>query len=73
MSVPVWRRELSKADYMYQTYRLAIRIGEIVENGPKKYRGNYGDHLIKTSLSALEQAQVANSIFVSKTLPESDY
>lgn len=36
MSVPVWRRELSKADYMYQTYRLAIRIGEIVENGPKK-------------------------------------
>lgn len=73
MSVPVWRRELSKADYMYQTYRLAIRIGEIVENGPKKYRGNYGDHLIKTSLSALEEAQMANSIFVSKTLPESDY
>lgn len=35
MSVPTWRRELSKADYMYQTYRLNVRIGEMVINGPK--------------------------------------
>lgn len=73
MSVPTWRRDLSKADYMYQTYKLCIRIGEIVVNAPKKYRQNYGDHLINVSLEALEDAQIANSIFVSKNMSKTDY
>lgn len=73
MSVPTWRRELSKADYMYQTYRLNVRIGEMVVNGPKKYRENYGDHLIKTCLQTLEESQIANSVYVSKNTDRADY
>lgn len=73
MSVPQWKRDLSKADYMYQTYQLNIRIGEIVANGPKKYARSYGNHLIETALKALEEAQIANSIFVSKATKPDDY
>lgn len=66
MSVPVWKRNLSKAEYIYQTYRMNIRLGEILANKPKKYQKNYSDELIKTALSALKHLQVADSIFLTK-------
>lgn len=37
MSVPKWKREESKAEFMYQTYKLCIRLNEIMANKPKKY------------------------------------
>lgn len=45
----------------------------MIINGPKKYRENYGDHLITTCLNALQCAQMANSIFVSKNIRQCDY
>ena len=73
MTVPVWKRKLSSAEYVYQVYRLNIRLGEILNNKPKKYKGNYSDHIIKAALSALEQVQLADSIYLSKYTTEQDY
>ena len=72
MSVPVWKRNLSKAEYIYQTYRMNIRLGEILANKPKKYQKNYSDELIKTALSALKHLQVADSIFLTKQSTEKE-
>lgn len=73
MSVPVWKRKLSSAEYVFQTYRLNKRLGEILMNKPQKYKTNYADHIIKTAMSALEDLQVADSIFVSKYIKENDF
>lgn len=62
MSVPTWRRSLSKTEYLYQTFQLSIRIGQIVANLPKKYSDSYGNYLIRTSLEALKYGQTANDI-----------
>ena len=73
MSVPSWKRSVSKTEYIRLLFDLNIRIGEMVANSPKKYRGSYGDMLIKSALEALKYAQTANSIFVSSSMTEADY
>ena len=73
MSVPVWKRKLSSAEYVYQTYQLNIRLGEILINKPQKYKANYADEIIQTALSALKHVQIADSIFMSKYTKESDF
>ena len=57
MSVPTWKRKLSEAEFVYQVYQLNIRLGEILENKPQKYKANYTDEIVKTALSALENVQ----------------
>ena len=73
MSVPTWLRSQSSAEYLWRLYKLNIRIAEICANKPKKYRANYGDALIKTGLQALQSAQMANDIYMSKTTPAELY
>lgn len=73
MSVPVWKRKLSGAEYIYQVYKLNIRLGEILANKPKKYRNNYSDEIIKTALSALKHLQIVDDIFLTKWSSKQDY
>lgn len=73
MSVPTWLRGQSSVEYLWRLYKLNIRIAEICSNKPKKYRQNYGDALIKIGLQALQSAQMANDIFMSKTTPAELY
>ena len=73
VSVPSWKRSISKTEYIRLLFDLNIRIGEMVANSPKKYRANYGDFLVKSALEALKYAQIANSIFVSPSMTEADY
>ena len=73
MSVPVWKRKLSSTEYVYQIYRLAIRLSEILVNKPQKYKTNYTDNIIQTSLSALKHAQTADSIYLSRYSESKDY
>lgn len=73
MSVPTWKRKLSEAEFVYQVYQLNIRLGEILENKPQKYKANYTDEIVKTALSALENVQLADSIYFSRYSSESDY
>lgn len=73
MSVPTWLRGQSSAEYLWRLYKLNIRIAEICANKPKKYRQNYGDALIKAGLQAMQSAQMANEIFMSKTTPAELY
>lgn len=73
MSVAVWKRKLSGTEYVYQIYTMAIRLSEILVNKPQKYKTNYTDKIIRSSLSALEYAQTADSIYLSKYSPEQDY
>lgn len=73
MSVPTWERDLSKIQFLFELYKLNIRVGQIVMGKPKKYRENYGDKLINECLDALKYAQVANSIYMSVNTSESDY
>lgn len=73
MSVPSWKRSVSNTEYIRLLYDLNIRIGEMVANGPKKYRMNYGDALIKSALQALQYAQTANGIYMGPSTQETDY
>ena len=73
MSVRVEDRGESKTNYVYQTYQLAIRVGKLVANKPKKYRMNYGDHIIELSLRAWEHTQEANNIYMTKDTSITDY
>lgn len=73
MSVPTWKRSLSPTDFLYQPYRLCIRLTEIMANKPKKYRANMSDQILTTALDALKYLQTANSIFFTKTSSEADY
>ena len=73
MSVPVWRRNLSPAEYVYKPFRLNIRLAEILANKPKKYKANYADGIIKTALSALKHLQIADSIHLDKNSEAEDY
>ena len=73
MSVQVWKRKLSSAEFLYQVYRMNIRLGEIMMNKPQKYKTNYADAIIQTALSALKHVQIADSIFMSKYTAEADY
>lgn len=73
MSVPAWKRGTSQTDFLRYLMELNIRLGKIVGNKPKKYKQNYGDHLIKTALSALKHAEVANSIYISSSISPEDF
>ena len=73
MSVPSWKRSESKSEYIRLLHDLNIRIGQIVMNKPKKYRGSYADMLINTSLEALKYAQTANSIFMTGNTSVEDF
>ena len=73
MSIPYYKRKLSNIKFLYELFRFNIRLGQICENGPKKYRNNYADHIIKTALKALQLAQYANSIYLSKDTTEEEF
>lgn len=73
MTVPVYKRTESKTEYLNLLYDLNIKIGEIVANGPSKYINSYGDYLIRASCSALQYAQTANRIYMSKNTSIEDY
>lgn len=62
MAVPTWRRSVSKVEFLYQTFKLNIRIGQMVANLPKKYSRSHGDYLIRTAHEALLHGQTANRI-----------
>lgn len=72
MSVPSWERKLSKTNFLYKSYTLAVRIGQLVVKKPKKYRVNYGDSLIQNSLKAFNYLQRAQDIYLTKDLPMSE-
>lgn len=73
MSVPVWKRKVSSAQFIYEVYTLNIRLGEILMNKPQKYKPNYADDIIKTALSCLEHLQIADSVYLSKYSSVGDY
>ncbi|MGN0362586.1 MAG: hypothetical protein ACI4ET_07075 [Bilifractor sp.] len=73
MSQPEWKRRLSGAEYIYQTYLLNVRLGEIMANKPQKYKQNYTDEIIKTALSALKHTQTADEIFLSRNSTAKEY
>lgn len=58
---------------MYQTYKLNIRLGEILASKPKKYQKNYSDEIIKTALSALGHLQIVDGVFLTKRSTETEY
>lgn len=64
MSVPTWKRKLSSTEYLHKLFELNKEIASIVMKKPSKYRVNYGDYLIKTSLEALKLGQIANRTYV---------
>ena len=68
MSVPDYRKKLSSTEYTWQVYKLAVRIGEIIANKPKKYKGTYSDKMISLSLDALSAVTQANEIYVKTGL-----
>lgn len=68
MSVPKYRQNLSSTEYTWRVYKLAVRIGEIIANKPKKYKGTYSDKMIRLSLDALSAVTQANEIFVKTRL-----
>ena len=70
MSVPMSKRELSTIQYLYEIYKFNIELGKMCNNGPKKYKTNYSDFIISSGLKALQYAQYANSIYISKDTPQ---
>lgn len=73
MSVPAWARKLARTQYLYETFKFNVRIGQIVMSKPKKYRENYGDRIILASLDALKFCQAANAIFMNQNTTEADF
>lgn len=73
MSVPSFARKLSKTQFIYETFKLNIRLGQIVMSKPKKYRENYGDRIISAGLDALKFCQAANAIYMTENTSEADY
>ena len=73
MSVPKWQRTESKAAFIYQTYKLCIRLNEIMANKPKKYKTNNIDRILNAAFDALKNLQIANQIFMCEKTEEHDY
>ena len=65
MSVPTWRRDESKTEFLYQIYQLNIRIGQMTANLPKKYHWSYGNDLVNMALKALYSAQRINREYMN--------
>lgn len=66
MSVKVADRGESKTEYIEAARRLAVEVGRIMANGPKKYGASHGDHIVKSALKIYEHCQIAQSIWVAK-------
>lgn len=64
MSVPLYRRRLSRTEYIWRVRQLTIRVGEIIANKPKKYKGIYSDKIVYLSLNALSEVVFANEIYI---------
>ena len=73
MSVPVPKRNLSEAEYLFQTKELNRRIGEIMTNKPKKYKTNYADKIINAGLDALGNLQIVDSVYFDQHSSEEEY
>jgi len=73
VSVQTWKRMVSSAEYVFQVYLLNVRLGQILENKPHKYKTNYVDEIIKTALGALEDVLASDSIYLSKFSLEQDF
>ena len=65
MSVPTWRRTEASTQYLWEIYQLNLDIAEIVANKPKKYKSTHSDLLVKTALTALSSANIANDIYIT--------
>lgn len=65
MSVPTWRRSLSRVEFIYQTYQLEIKVARIIHNTPSKYRATFGDMMIRDCMEALKHGRCANDIYVN--------
>lgn len=65
MSVPAWKRKISKTEYLYQTYQLEKEIVQLIYNTPSKYRHSFGDTLIMDCDKALLHGRTANDIWVT--------
>lgn len=72
MSVRVADRTESKMSFVYETMNLCEIVSKVVANKPKKYKQNWGDKIIETSLEAWRLTQMANSIYVCKSTPIED-
>ncbi len=69
MSVPKWRRHISRTQFLYDIFQLNIKIGQIIDNAPvQKYAHSYGNALIVTAQQALLHAQTGNDIRVSSDI-----
>lgn len=64
MSVPSWKRNVSKTEYLYQTYQLYKEVLHLIYNTSSKYRHSFGDMLIHDCDDALKHGRTANDIFV---------
>ena len=64
VTVKVADREESSCQYMECAKNLAVRVGEIVVNGPRKYLMSHGDHLIRIASELYMHCQIANSIYM---------
>lgn len=73
MSVPTWLRDESETEYLWQLYKLNIRLGEIVTNHPKKYRPTYGDKLLNNALEALTYARIADQVRITDSISKNSY
>ena len=73
MSVQTWKRVLSSAEYVFQTYLLNVRLGQILVNKPQKYKTNYTDKILGTAMDALENVLAADSIYLSRYSLEQDF
>ena len=73
MSVPSSERKEASTKFLYEIYELNIWLAQTCNNGPKKYKANYGDFIIRTGLEALQLAQYANSIYISANMYEESF
>lgn len=73
MSVPSWKRELSKTEFIHETFMMCVDIGHIVAGYPKKYRNNYGDMLITDSVECLKLCRMANAIYIGEKTTREEY
>ena len=64
MSVPSWKREESRIEYLWQIYQFTIRMTEICSNKPKKYKNTFSGKLINMTCDAFTHAKTANEIYI---------
>lgn len=64
MSVPTWKRNLSRTEYLYKTYLLEKNLVQFIYNTPSKYRRGFGDTIVGLCDSAMLNGRIANGIYV---------